>query len=114
MPLIHRITELYKTFYLLGQKIPKRDKFGIQLKIEQCSLELLEFVITATFEERRNKTETLNSARIKTETLKRLIRAMNDLGIMERKKYFYIENELVEISKMITGWIKYLGIKTPQ
>lgn len=33
---------------------------------------------------------------------------MQELGIIEQKKYLELELDLQEISKMANGWIKYL------
>lgn len=112
--MVHKVNELYKTLYVLGAQMPKRDKLGIHAKTEQCCLELFELIVTAIFEEKQNKLTNLNSARIKTEVLKRLVRNMHELGIIEREAYFQLENELIEISKMINGWIRYLTIQTPR
>ena len=108
MPLVHKISELYSKLYLLGKTLPKRDHFGIYLKIENVCLELLELSITAAFEAKINKSVLLSSARIKTEVLKNLVRKSLELKIIERKKYIEIQTELQEISKMINGWLKFL------
>jgi len=55
-----------------------------------------------------NKLPALNSARIKIEVLKRLLRIVYELKLIEIKKYIELESELREISKMTNGWIKYL------
>ncbi len=65
-------------------------------------------IITAALELRENKLVILNSARIKIEVLKRLIRMTPDLNIIQIQKYVELESELQEISKMTNGWIKYL------
>jgi hypothetical protein len=93
----------------LGSKIPKKDRFGIFLKIENICLELLDLIISASFENRNLKIPLLKTARIKIEVLKRLIRISFDLKIIEMGKYIESESELQEISKMTNGWIKYLG-----
>ena len=108
MPLIHRLDELYKIVYLIGQKIPKRDRFGLHTKIESLCLDVLKRVITAAFEVKENKKSILSSARIEVEVLKRLIRTANELNVVQYKTYLDLEKRLQEISKMINGWIKYL------
>jgi len=105
---LHKIVELYKQIYWLSPKIPKKDKFGIWLKIENIILDLISLIIAASLEFRTNKLPILNSARIKIETLKRLIRISYELNIINDKIYVIIELDLQEISKMATGWIKYL------
>ncbi|MEK7651621.1 MAG: four helix bundle protein [Patescibacteria group bacterium] len=107
-PVVHKVTEFYKLIYLLRSKIPKKDRFGIYLKIENNCLELIDLLITASLESKTNKLPTLNTARTKTEVLKRLIRLSSELKIIDNKKYIGLEAELQEISKMINGWIKYV------
>ncbi len=102
------MSELYKTIYLVGHTIPKRHRFGLQAKIESLCLEVLNLAITAAFEIKENKKPFLESARVKIEILKRLIRTENELNIIETKIYLDLEQRLQEISKMTNGWIKYL------
>ena len=68
----------------------------------------MNLIIAASFENKNNKFSLLNSARIKIEILKRLMRIASELNIIENKKYLNLEFDLQEISKMINGWIKYL------
>jgi len=107
IPLAHKVCEFYKKIYLISPKIPKKDRFGIYLKIENICLEIINLVITASLETKNNKLPILNSARIKIEVLKRLIRIAYELNIIG-KKYIILESDLQEISKMANGWIKYL------
>ena len=108
VPLVHKICEFYKKIYLISPKIPKKDRFGIYLKIENICLEIISLIITAALESKNNKLPILNSTRIKIETLKRLIRITQELNIIEKKKYIDLESDLQEISRMVAGWIKYL------
>ena len=67
--------------------------------------------ISASFEIKTDKKVFLSSARIKTETLKRIFRICHELKIIETKRYIQFETSLQEISKMINGWIRYLTQK---
>lgn len=107
-PLAHKVFEFYKQIYLISPRIQKRDRFGIYLKIENLCLEIADLIIAASLEIKNNKLLILNSARIKIEVLKRLIRIAYELKIIENKKYIDLELDLQEISKMTNGWIKYL------
>ena len=99
---------LYVLIYSTEKQIPKRDRFGIFLKIENVCLELFENTIAATFQQKYLKEGFLKNARTKIEVLKHLIRTSYELKIIHDEKYFQISSEIVEISKMINGWIKYL------
>lgn len=93
---------------MLSPKLPKKDRFGIYLKIENVILEIINLTIAASLETKINKLSILNLARIKIETLKRLLRIVYELKLIESRKYIGLESELQEISKMTNGWIKYL------
>lgn len=106
--MVHKVFDFYEKIYLISSKIPKKDRFGIWLKIENICLEIIDYIIAASFENKTAKFPLLNSVRIKTEVLKRFIRTANELNIIENKKYLIFEAELQEISRMVNGWIKYL------
>ena len=89
--------------------MPKRDRFGLHLKIEHLCVEILEQAIVATLEQKENKKPILQSLRIKIEVAKRLIRTAHELNIIQRKTYFDLQMKLQEISKMTNGWIRYLS-----
>ena len=93
---------------MISPKIPKKDRFGIYLKIENICLEIISLIITSALESKNNKLPILNSTRIKIEVLKRLIRITQELNIIEKKKYIDLESDLQKISRMVAGWIKYL------
>lgn len=108
MPIVHKITKLYKDVYGLGAKISKRDKFGIYLKVENTCLDLISISIDAALNQKDTKRPLLHQLRIKIETLKQLIRVMNELKIIEDRPYIILEAQLQEISRMAAGWIKYV------
>jgi hypothetical protein len=108
VPIVHKITKLYKDVYGLGSKISKRNKFGIYLKVENICLDLISISIDAALNQKDAKRPLLHQLRIKIETLKQLIRAMNELKMIENKAYIVLETQLQEISRMAAGWIKYV------
>ena len=106
--MVHKSNEFYKKLYLVGKKINKRDKFGIWLKIENLSVEILTHTITAALEARASKLPILKIVTVKIEVSKRLIRTCYELSIINQKLYLDLEKDLQELSKMTNGWIKYL------
>ena len=108
MPIVHKITRFYKDVYALGNKISKRDKFGIYLKVENICLDIITISIDAALNQKDRKKPLLYTLHIKIETMKQLIRAMNELKIIEDNPYIVLEAQLQEISRMTTGWMKYL------
>ena len=105
--MLHKLNEFYREIYVLGKRIPKRDKFGLYSRIENICLNILELVTTAMFETKTSKLSLLNNARIKIEVLKRLMRTANELKIIIDLHYINLEGRLQEISKMLNGWRNY-------
>jgi len=68
----------------------------------------MELLIEAALEAKPNKLVILLTARIKIEKLKRLFGIMNELNLIETKKYIDFEFKLQEISRMTNNWIKSL------
>lgn len=113
VPLLHNLSELYKKIYCLSSHVPKKDRFGIYLKIEHTYLELYKLVLMASLQPKQDKLPTLLQGKIKVELLKQLIRTCSDLHIINQKRYIHLEFPLQEISKMLNGWIVYIKKYSP-
>lgn len=111
IPIVVAINHLYKNLYLLGKKIPKRDKLGLHSNIEKGSLECLELSIAASFSKTNLKSQILEKLQINIEILKQLVRLANTLKIYSDEIYIALERNLQEISKMSAGWLKYINQK---
>jgi hypothetical protein len=55
----------------------------------------------------------LQHGRLVTEKIKHLVRMEYEMQIISEKSYITIAELLVEISKMINGWISYIQTKPP-
>ncbi len=100
--------EFYKLFYSIGGKLPKRERHGIYAIADRLCLDITQDFICAALEQKLVKRISLARARIRIETLKRFIRLMRELNIVHEKWYLQTEKELQEISKMTSGWLRYL------
>lgn len=78
------------------------------MKAENLCLNMLGIGIDAAFTQKERKRFLLHELRVDVETLKQLVRLMQDLEIIESSAYIFFEEQLQEISKMTAGWIKYL------
>lgn len=99
---------MHKEIYRLGNTIPKRDKFGIHLKIETTVLDAFTLAIKAAYQPKQEKLTTLERLRLKLEVSKQLIRTAYELHIFDEKAYIGSQERLQEISKMTNGWMRYL------
>ncbi len=111
MPIVHSCGEFYTTVYQLGKNLSKRDRLGLWSKVETITLETLTNCIKAALQSPTEKAPTIREVRIKTETLKQLIRLANELKIITDQAYLILEIKLEKISKMATGWEKFVTRK---
>src|SRR3989344_6035185 len=113
-PVIFHIQSLYKEVYLIGNRIPKRDKLGLHAVVEKICIKVLTLSIRASLESKIDKQETIRELRINVETLKHLIRAEFEPKIIQDKQYLSLEEKLQEISKEAVGWERYINKSSPQ
>ena len=76
-------------------------------------LNILSNLIRTALSQKSKKLQILEEVRVVLEVLKQLVRTEHELEIINRKTYWHIEQQLVEISKMANGWIKYLSKTNP-
>ena len=97
----------------MGKKLPKGDKLGIHATVEKYALELLATTIAASLTSRKEKIPILKGGRIQVHQVIHLIRTEHELGTSTEKIYLRLSSQLVEIAKMLNGWITYETRKEP-
>lgn len=75
-------------------------------KSETVLLDMLEMIIVASNLPKQDKLPVLRNASTKIDVLRVFFKLGKDLKIIDNKKYIEFENIIVEIGKMIGGWIK--------
>jgi hypothetical protein len=76
-------------------------------------LEIMSDIIRTSIMAKSQKESVLTETRLSLEILKHLIRTEHELKIIDQKTYIRLESMVIEISKMATGWIKYLKTQNP-
>ena len=107
IPLFSKICELYDKIYDAVKKFPKRDRYALGKRIENCCLNLLELIIEASNSPKDEKMPFLKKANTKLEILKVLLRISNNKKLLTDKDYLDLESILQEAGKMLGGWIRY-------
>lgn len=72
-------------------------------------LDCLALSTEAALSPKSEKQHILKSLRVEIDVIKRLTRTSYELGVINIKSYIAIEKLLQEISRMATGWIKYIS-----
>ena len=103
---MHKICELYKLFHEYLKYFPKQEKYTLGQKIETTILESLELILSATYLPKNKRFEIIRKASDKIDLLKYLIRLAYETKSINIKKYIILEGKIIEIGKIIGGWMK--------
>lgn len=101
---------LQKTFDMINYaypalaQYPKGEKFALVADIKRCMDVILERIIEAN--KKYYKKTTLQELDVEVEKLKAYVRLSYNLGFLPPKKYEQWSGLVVEIGRMVGGWIK--------
>lgn len=106
IPIFKKAYELYKTFHEYRRVVPKQDRFTIFERGEQLVLDVIENILLASSQSKKEKASTLELASLKLNMLRIFIRLMKDVKTIDSKKYVNLEGMVDEIGRMLGGWIR--------
>jgi hypothetical protein len=89
------------------KKFPKHERFRMARRLEDTAFEFYDLLIKATRHKRR-KEAILLEADITLEKLRLYIRLSNSCELTTTKQYQYVSKVLLEIGKLLGGWLKSL------
>lgn len=101
---------LQKTFDMINYaypalaQYPKGEKFALVADIKRCMDVMLERIIEAN--KKYYKKTTLQELDVEVEKLKAYVRLSYNLGFLPPKKYEQWSGLVVEIGRMVGGWMK--------
>ena len=96
--------EMINYAYVALRQFPKAETHVLGAEIRKCMLKMHRLIITAA--KRYHKKTTLTDLDVEVAILQRLVRLAKDLRYIDLKKYKIWSSFIVEIGKMIGGWIK--------
>jgi len=106
IPIFKLSYDLYKTLHQYRKIIPKHDRFSIFAKCEQSLLDILELIILASSQSKKEKLPTLKQASLKLNVFRIFVRLLKDVKALDSKKYIILENMADQIGRMLGGWIR--------
>lgn len=105
-PVIEKMHEL--NVWLLNKvgKFPKDKRFILGEKLAAKGLNIQEMLIQAALMPKGDeKSKLLRDINLMLEQLRYLVRLAADLNCMNRKAHYYCAKNMIEIGRMIGGWI---------
>ena len=109
IPIITKLSELYKTYYNYLQIFPKKDKYALGSKCESYIVSTLELLLEAGSVPREAKIVLLKKTSVQFDALKFFLRAAKELKILDTKKYLVLQTHIQEIGRMLGGWQRSLN-----
>lgn len=99
------------TLWMTGHtaKFPKSQRFSFAVRIENIMLEIMSLMIAAN--RMQKKTDLIKTIDVELEKLRLLVRISKDLKFINLNSYEYAVKCLIEIGKILGGWLKS-NIKT--
>jgi len=103
-PVFHRFYVF--TGWLLDrvEKFPKSARFTFGQRLTDLALSIIERIVRAAYGRRR--TENMEAANTNLEVLRVFLRLSTNRHYISIRQYEFAMNELLEIGKMIGGWLK--------
>ncbi len=89
--------------------MPKRDRYALGLKIEQQALDFFELIMMGRAKTGPGKILILKKADLKLQMIQLFVRLAKDIKVLPVKRYIELEEKLLELGKMIGGWLKFLA-----
>lgn len=107
LKILQKIFDMMEYAYPALAQFPKSEKFALCTDIKRSMDILLERCIEA--QKKYYKKTTLQDMDVEIMKLRAYIRLSFQLGFLPPKKYEIWSDRLVEISKMLGGWIKAIN-----
>jgi len=91
---------------------PKRSRFTLGSKIDECFVETLEYIFLASITSREKKLPYLERGAARFDLLKFFLQIAWEIKALDSKKYALLAEPLSDIGKMLGGWQKSILVQT--
>ncbi|MFA7653448.1 MAG: four helix bundle protein [Candidatus Magasanikbacteria bacterium] len=106
IPIFQQAYNLFKLFHSYKTVVPKQDRFTIFERCEQLNLDIIEYILQASTEQRPAKAPILERTSGKLNLLRVLVRLMKDVKTIDAKKYAALTEAIDEVGRQLGGWIR--------
>jgi four helix bundle protein len=111
LKILQKIFDMMEYGYAALAQYPKSEKFALVTDIKRSMDTMLERAIEA--QKKYYKKTTLQELDVEIMKLKAYLRLSQNLGFLPMKKYEIWSGKVVEIGKMLGGWLKSVNSKKP-
>jgi len=101
---ITKTHDLIEWFLPIISKFPRNQRYTLGERLENNLFDILELLIQANY--RKEKIDKLETANIKLEVTRHLVRVCHKLEFMDTRRYEYVSRNIDEVGRLIGGWIR--------
>lgn len=105
--IISRLYTLTLLIHKTLREFPKPERYSLGERIETALMNCITSACLTSEEQKEFKTRHVLPALAHAELAKILIRMAQELDLITLARYQHIGNELIEISSMLGGWLRY-------
>ena len=106
LPVFKASYDLLVAIFLFTKEFKREFKYTVGESLKKETLELITLIYRAN--SKKEKRETLQSAREKIEVIRLFVRLMKDLKQISLKTFVQVNKQVENVSKQLTGWQKSL------
>ncbi len=103
--------QVYVSLYDSIKYFPKKDQYTLGIRLEAMALDILELIFLARARSGAGQTLLLRKVDLKLKTLRLLVRMSHEIGALSQSSYIALEEKLLEIGRIIGGWLRKLNAK---
>lgn len=106
--MLQKLISAYIQWHLYLSNIPKNDRYTLAVRIDALFVDILELLLLASYEPKKNKKPFVQKASRKTTLLKALLRVAWEVKALDSKKYAHLSRHVDEVGKLTGAWLKKL------
>ncbi|MEK7555107.1 MAG: four helix bundle protein, partial [Patescibacteria group bacterium] len=114
LSILQHLVASYKLWHEYMPHIPKTSRYTLGEKIDACFIETLELLFFAQYAKKEQRLPTLQKANVKFDSLKFFLQLLWETNGISAKQYANISKHLVDIGKMLGGWLRRVEAETAQ
>jgi four helix bundle protein len=109
LKIYQKVYDLILYAFPIINRFPKNQRFVLGQQLENSMINIVGLIVEAN--SKRNKGQILRDIDIELQKLKTLIRLAKDLAFISIKRYKIFAEKLMEIGRLLGGWMKSCGIQ---
>ncbi len=108
MPVIQKLTAVYKLWHGFLPHFPKTSRYTLGEKIDAFFIEIAELAFLAGYFYKAQKLPYVQKAVVKLDLLKFFLQIAWEIKALDNKKFILLSEKFNEIGKMLGGWLRQL------